>query len=296
MPNILMFGATGQLARCMIEQAAGAGVRLTALSRADVDLTDADAVRRAINAAVDCDLVVNAAAYTAVDQAESELDLAQQINAVSPGVMAQACADRDLGFIHVSTDYVFDGDKVGAYVETDPTNPQGAYGRTKLAGEAAVMAAHPRSVILRTSWVYSAFGKNFVKTMLRVGADRDELSVVADQFGCPTSAADIATAILTIARQVPLRPEQSGIFHFAGTGETSWAGFADKIFELAAEQIGNRPVVRQITSAEYPTPAKRPANSRLNSTRFADQFGYSAPAWPDSLAVVLDRLAESDGK
>jgi dTDP-4-dehydrorhamnose reductase len=290
MTSILMFGATGQVALCLLDRVAVRQIPVTALSRAQADLRDLDAIARAIaEAPADC-LVVNAAAYTAVDNAETDSLTAEAVNALAPEAMAIACAARGLPLVHISTDYVFDGTKEGAYVEDDPTAPQGVYGLTKLDGERRVLAAHPAAIIIRTAWVYSPHGKNFVKTMLRLGAERDALSVVADQIGCPTSAHDIAEAVLSLADTPTLQVTDGGIYHFAGSGSTSWAEFAEAVFDLSAPVTGRRPSVTPIASSDYPTPAKRPANSRLNSDKFAARFGYRAPQWRDSLAAVLDAL------
>jgi len=294
MPSILMFGATGQVARCILDRSAGGAQDVTALSRSDVDLADADAIASAIAAAPNDSVVVNAAAYTAVDQAEADQVAAAAINAEAPATMARACAAHGLAFIHISTDYVFDGNKSSPYSVGDPTDPQGVYGRTKRDGEIGVLEALPQAVILRTAWVYSPYGKNFVKTMLRVGAERDELGVVDDQVGCPTSAHDIADAILAVIDHLPLREEQGGIYHIAGTGEASWADLAEAVFALAEDRMGRRPCVNRITSEAYPTPAKRPANSRLDSSRFAADFGYRTPEWRDSLERVLDVLLPAE--
>lgn len=284
--SVFMFGATGQLARAMADATAACGLGLTALSRSDVDLTDAAAIRNAIARASEGAVVLNAAAYTAVDRAETEPELATQVNAEAPAVMASAAAERGLGFVHVSTDYVFDGMKASAYVETDATNPKSVYGQTKLDGELAVADAHPGAAIVRASWVYSPFGANFLKTMLRVGADRDELRVVDDQVGAPTSAHDIAEGLLALIAA----EGNHGVFHLAGSGEASWADFADAIFEHQASVWGRRPTVTRIPTSEYPTPAARPANSRLNCDRLEQVCGYRAPHWRDSMAKVLDQL------
>ncbi|WP_203293870.1 dTDP-4-dehydrorhamnose reductase [Maricaulis parjimensis] len=294
MATILMFGATGQVARCLLDRVATTGHVITALSRADVDLMDEKAIAEAIASAPDNAIVVNAAAYTAVDQAETDQEAALAINARAPGAMAQACAARDLPLIHISTDYVFDGNKSDAYVEDDPTDPQGVYGKTKRAGELAVLEGLPNAVILRTAWVYSPYGKNFVKTMLRVGAEREELGVVDDQLGCPTSAHDIADGILAVIDHVPVSDRVGGLYHLAGTGEASWADLADAVFEMSEARMGRRPLVKRISSDAYPTPAKRPANSRLSSSRFEMQFGYRAPHWRDSLQSVLEALSSAE--
>lgn len=287
---LFMFGATGQVARAMADRAREKRFELTALARGDADLSDPAAIRAAIARAPEGAVVVNAAAYTAVDQAESEPELAKAINTIAPGVMAEAARERGLDFIHISTDYVFDGEKLAPYTEEDPTNPKGVYGRTKRDGERAVLAASEDSVILRTSWVYSPYGKNFLKTMLRVGAERDELRVVDDQVGAPTSAHDIADGILKVCGVRARGPAASGIFHLTGTGEASWADFADAIFDAQTEHWGRRPAVARIATKDYPTPAARPANSRLSCERLAREYGFRAPHWRESMTRVLSAL------
>ena len=237
-------------------------------------------------------LVVNAAAWTAVDAAETDPAGAARANHEGPARLAERCAAAGIPLIHVSTDYVFDGDKGAPYVETDATAPTGVYGATKLAGERAVLAACPRAIVLRTAWVYSAAGKNFLRTMLALGQTRDHLRVVADQRGCPTAAGDLADIILGIAAQADAgwRDEFSGVFHSCGTGETTWHGFAEAIFAEAARHGARVPVVEPITTAEFPTPARRPADSRLDCAKLADVFGLRQPAWRDSVAPVVETL------
>ncbi len=237
-------------------------------------------------------LVVNAAAWTAVDAAETDPAGAARANHEGPARLAERCAAAGIPLIHVSTDYVFDGDKGAPYVETDATAPTGVYGATKLAGERAVLAACPRAIVLRTAWVYSATGKNFLRTMLALGQTRDHLRVVADQRGCPTAADDLADVILGIAAQAGAgwRDEFSGVFHSCGTGETTWHGFAEAIFAEAARHGARVPVVEPITTAEFPTPARRPADSRLDCAKLADVFGLRQPAWRDSVAPVVETL------
>lgn len=288
---LFIFGRTGQVATALAERCEAHSLRHDCVGRDRADLTDAEAVTAAIAGCPADAVVVNAAAYTAVDQAESEPDAAFAINRDAPGVMAQACAARDLAFIHLSTDYVFDGTADRPYREDDPVNPQSVYGRSKLEGEARVFAAGGRAVVMRTAWVYSPFGKNFVKTMLRFGAERDEMRVVDDQRGSPTSAHDIADAICAAAPRLAETPEAAGLYHLTGSGEGSWADLADAVFEDLRARQGRRPVLHRITTADYPTPAARPANSRLDSTRFETQFGYRAPDWPVSLGEVLGRLS-----
>lgn len=234
-------------------------------------------------------LVVNAAAWTAVDAAETDPDGAARANRDGPARLAELCAQADIPLIHVSTDYVFDGDKGVPYVETDPTNPTGVYGRTKLEGERAVLAACPRAVVLRTAWVYSDTGKNFLLTMLKLAQTRDKLRVVADQRGCPTAAEDLADVILGIADQAVngWRDEFAGVFHSCGTGETTWHGFAETIFAEAARHGARAPSVEPITTAEFPTPAKRPADSRLDCGKLERVFGLRQPEWQASTARVV---------
>ena len=243
-------------------------------------------------AALAPDVVVNAAAFTAVDQAESDPARAMTVNAEAAGEVARGAGLTDAPVIQISTDYVYDGGLDRPWLETDPVNPLGAYGRSKLAGEGAVAAANSRHVILRTAWVYSPFGNNFVKTMLRLAATRDEIGVVADQVGSPTSAFVIAEGILAVARMLmsDRAGEVYGIYHLAGTGSASWHEFASAIFNSARLRLPRTPAVRAITTADYPTPAQRPANSSLATDSFAHVFGYRAPHWRVSLDATLDRL------
>ncbi|WP_429912503.1 dTDP-4-dehydrorhamnose reductase [Glycocaulis sp.] len=294
MLRLLILGRTGQLARELVAQAPGQGWDAMALGRDMADFADPLACATALGEHLPADAVINAAAYTAVDRAESEEALAHTINAETPGRLAALCAGRGVPFIHVSTDYVFDGSKPGPYVETDPAAPQSAYGRSKLAGEHAVLDAGGRSLIARTSWVYSAHGQNFVKTMLHLGADRDELRVVDDQHGCPTAAHELARCLLVAARAMAEGGRAGGVYHLAGEGETSWAGFADATFDRAAPHWGRRPAVTRITSAEYPTPAPRPANSRLDSSRFEAEFGTRPAGWEASLGEIVQKILISE--
>ncbi|MFB9983426.1 dTDP-4-dehydrorhamnose reductase [Mesorhizobium kowhaii] len=290
--RLVVTGREGQVATSLLEAGQGrAGVEVVAIGRPELDLANPDTVIDAI-AAAKPDIVVSAAAYTAVDQAEDEPDLAFAVNAVGAGKVAEAAAQLGIPVIHLSTDYVFDGSASGAYVETDATAPRSVYGTSKLAGEQAVAAANPRHLILRTAWVYSPFGKNFVKTMLRLAADRDEISVVADQWGNPTSALDIADAILHAAAM--LHGDKSftafGVYHLAGTGETNWSGFARHILDTSRVSGGPWARVRDIATMDYPTKARRPANSRLSSAKFASVFGWNAPDWRLSTEAVARRV------
>ncbi len=293
--RVLLFGAHGQVGRETTALAAERGIDLVALDRAGADIADPVALSRAFEAARP-DVVINAAAYTAVDKAETEPDVAARVNALAPGLIAERCKREDIPLIHISTDYVFDGTKVGAYVESDPIAPLGVYGRTKAAGEAAVRAATERHIILRTSWVYGVYGANFLKTMLRLAGERDRLTIVADQRGCPTATRDIAEALLTAAAGASASSARFGTFHFAGTGVTTWHGFASEIIRLAARHTGRMPEVATITTADYPTPARRPANSELNSSLFERSFRCRAQPWQARAAQVVDSLLAPDLK
>ncbi len=277
---ILVFGQSGQVAT---ELAAYDGV--TCLSRADADLTDPMACAAAI-AMYAPRAVINAAAYTAVDKAEDDLEAARAVNGTAAIAMAEACNAQGIPFVHISTDYVFDGSGQKPWQPPDATGPLGAYGATKLAGEDGIRAAGGTFAILRTSWVFSAHGNNFVKTMLRLGAERDALSIVADQIGGPTSARSIAEACMTMAEQLQSGPDKTGTYHFAGHPNTSWADFAREIFEQAEITCE----VTNIPTASYPTPAKRPQNSRLDCTATTETFGIVLPDWRKDLGDVLTTL------
>lgn len=278
--TLLIVGKSGQVARALKRTAAARGIDASVIGRPEIDLAGFDGALPAARA------VINAAAYTQVDRAEDEVDQARAINAIAAGKLAGATAADGL-FMHFSTDYVFAGDKPAPYVEADPVAPAGAYGVTKLEGERAVLAAHPRAVILRTAWVYDASGANFVRTMLRLAKTRDEISVVADQRGCPTFAADLASAAMDIAA----RPGPFGIYHCAGAGETTWAGFAEEVFRLSAARGGPSATVRPITTAEFPTKAKRPANSRLDCAKLENDYGIRMRDWREALAECIDEIA-----
>jgi len=282
---ILVFGSTGQLGQELVGMATRQHLGVAALSRADANITDYAAVARALSAHRPS-LVVNAAAYTNVDQAESNRTAAVQANAHGPGVLAQACAEAGTPLLHISTDYVFAGDVPRAYLESDPINPVNAYGSTKAVGEAAVQRAHPQHVILRTSWLYGEFGKNFLKTIIRLAQERDELKIVADQFGSPTSTRDLADAILRIAPRLIMDEDVWGTYHFTGSGVTSWHGFASCIVAAQAPLTGRRPKVTAITTAEFPTPASRPANSALDCSRFERTFSFCGRPWADETVEI----------
>ncbi len=294
--RILVTGTEGQLARSLLEQAQGVNdLSVFALGRPDLDLTRPHAIAGAL-AGVDCDVIVNAAAYTAVDQAESEPDIAHAVNCDGAEAVAQAAARADIPFIQISTDYVFNGQKDGAWSEDDSPDPLSVYGKTKLAGEMAVQAAAPKAAILRTAWVYSPFGKNFAKTMLRLAESRDELSVVADQTGAPTSALDIADGVIAVARNLAARPDDPtlhGVFHMtatAGSSAPTWADFAEQIFSASRDLGGPSAQVRRITTAGYPTPAARPRNSLLDCTRLEQAHGVRLPFWEVPVANIVRRI------
>jgi dTDP-4-dehydrorhamnose reductase len=284
---ILIFGGGGQLGQELQRMAALTSIPHAALSRGDVDISDVASVTRAMNAAQPT-LVVNAAAYTKVDLAEKEPEAARLANEIGPGVIAAACAAARTPLIHISTDYVFDGSKDGSYVETDRIAPLGVYGATKAAGEEAVRNCLAQHVILRTSWVYGAFGGNFLKTMLRLARERDELRVVADQRGCPTSTGDIAGASLHIAPR--LRSEVYGLYHFTGAGTASWHDFASRIVDAQAPFTGRRPKVAPIATADYPTPARRPANSVFDCGKFERTFDLAPRPWTIETDAVVRGL------
>lgn len=286
---ILVFGAAGQLGREVMALAKARPIEIAGSNRASADITDFASVGAAM-LAVKPRLVLNAAAYTAVDKAESEPKAAYAANAVGAETIARAAALQQIPVIQISTDYVFDGTKIGAYVETDPVTPLGVYGTTKAAGEAMVRQANPRHFILRTAWVYGSYGSNFLKTILRLSAEREELRIVADQRGCPTATQDIAEAILAIDRALANGVEAPGTYHFAGTGVTSWHGFASAIVDAQAQATGRRPKVSPITTADFPTPARRPANSELDSSLFASVFGYRARDWQTRARETVEML------
>jgi dTDP-4-dehydrorhamnose reductase len=291
--KILVFGAAGQVGSEVIRAAWPASFELIAADRKAADITNAAAVGGAI-ARHEPELVINLAAYTAVDRAESEPEMAWAVNCAGAAHIAALCGEQAIPLIHLSTDYVFDGCKAGPYQEDDEVNPLGVYGRSKEAGERAVRAATTQYIILRTSWVYGAQGTNFVRTMLRLGGERPVLRVVADQQGRPTAAADIAAALISIAGDIRQGSANWGTFHFAGSGSTSWHGFAEEIIDLATRSgawpKGSRPRVEPITTDQYPTPARRPQNSVLDCGKIAAAYQISAPPWQTSLVPVVREL------
>jgi dTDP-4-dehydrorhamnose reductase len=288
-PRILLLGAGGQLGM-VLKQQLSTGYDLIALTRNEVDFTDLNAVRDAVKSA-DADIVVNAAAYTAVDKAESEPEISRLVNTGSPRVIAEEVAKTGSWLIHYSTDYVFDGTGTRPWIETDGTGPLGVYGQTKLEGERAIADSECNHLTLRTSWVYAQGGKNFLHTMLRLGKERERLSIVEDQVGAPTTAEAISDATLAVLARISTGNAESlsGTYHLTCAGEASWCDFARAIFaEFASEQ--RPPEVTGIPSEAYPTPALRPKNSRLNCEKFADRFDYRMPQWQDALASVAARM------
>lgn len=290
MRPILVTGGSGQLASALAPSP-----DVHRAGRPAFDFDQAETIEATFRS-VAPRLVVNAAAYTGVDAAENDVEAAYRANRDGPAMLARLCAEADVPLIHVSTDYVFDGAKPDPYVEDDPVAPQGVYGASKLAGERAVLQAGGKAVILRTAWVYAATGKNFVRTMLTVGKTRDRLTVVGDQSGCPTAASDLGDTILAIASRLDRtgwQPDYQGIFHAAGSGATTWHGLAVATFEEAARHGARVPQVAPIATADWPTPAKRPANSRLDCTRLRTVFGVALPPWRQSLARTIDAIYAS---
>jgi dTDP-4-dehydrorhamnose reductase len=291
--RLLLLGGTGQVGEEFRALPLPKDVEVETPNRAALDLQDASAIVRIITAKP-WRAVINVAGYTDVDRAESEEGVAFAINAEAPALLAAETGHRGIPLIHISTDYVFDGRKGAPYVEEDEPAPLNAYGRSKLAGEQGVRAGNRQHVILRSSWVYSPYRKNFVRTILRLAAERDQLSIVADQCGCPTAARDIAQACLDIAvRCVSTRDRTPyGTYHFAGAGEATWFEFASTIVDLAADRLGRKPQVAPIRTVEYPTPALRPADSRLDCSAIVRTFGVTLKPWRESLADTIDRLLE----
>lgn len=292
MPTILVFGANGQLGHDLLAFPHCSEVKVVGVGRGEADITDPRSVGDMFKR-ISPSLVINAAAYTKVDLAETEVEAAFLANESGPRVLASACAAARIPLVHISTDYVFDGSKLTPYAEDDPIAPLGVYGQSKAAGEAVVRKTLSEHIILRTSWVYGIYGSNFLKTMLRLAAEREELRVVADQIGCPTGTADLAEAILRIAPRLISGEPIWGTYHFAGSGVTSWHGFATEIVDAQAAFTNRRPRVTAISTSEYPTPARRPANSTLNMSRFAEIFGFRASGWQERTRQVVSSLLKS---
>ncbi len=293
---ILVTGASGQLGDALSRRLAARGEAFTAVRRPGFDFETPDTISACFETTKPS-LVINAAAYTAVDKAETDQEAAKAGNHTGPLALAKLCEAADIPFIHVSTDYVFNGDKGAPYLETDPTGPTGVYGATKRDGEEAILATNAKAIILRTAWVYSAHGKNFARTMINAGRKMPVLRVVADQRGTPTAAGDLADAILAIADRISAtgwQPEYRGIFHATGRGETTWHGFAAAIFEDAAKQGYQPPEVQPIATADWPTPTRRPPDSRLDGGKLARIFGVTLPDWQDTLHDVVKDLLKPE--
>lgn len=293
--KILVTGANGQVGRELTSCGTKTGFEILARHRAAFDITDPSSVEKEVSQP-GVFLVVNAAAYTAVDQAELETELAFSVNRDGPAYLASACAEVGIPLIHISTDFVFDGEKKGPYRETDQVSPLNVYGKSKAAGEIAVRERLQEHIILRTAWVYGVHGNNFVKTMLRLGRESETVRVVADQYGCPTHTADLAEAILTIAaRLLEVRQIDWGTYHYCGRGVTNWHGLAEAIFNLARKYIQLKvKQIEPITTAEYPTPAKRPANSVMDCSLFKRSFGIAPKPWSESLARMVQQVFSNE--
>jgi dTDP-4-dehydrorhamnose reductase len=293
MASVLILGTGGQLGSELLRTRWPEGARAVGRLRTECDIADPGQVDQAL-AEIRPTLVVNAAAYTAVDRAEAAPEAAFRTNRDGPATLGAACAARDLPLIHVSTDYVFDGTKTVPYDESDPTAPLGVYGQSKLAGELALADSGCRRVILRTAWVFGAEGQNFVKTMIRLGHDHDTLRVVDDQRGCPTPADSLAAAIASVGAAILAGKGRWGVYHFAGDEPVSWYGFAGTIFDRLAARSGKAPVLTPITTAEYPTAARRPANSVLDCAKIGRDYGVAPPSWRAGLERVLATLGSTD--
>jgi dTDP-4-dehydrorhamnose reductase len=296
--TVLQFGETGQVGRELLRRSDREKFRLSVYGRKDADFTHPHSAADLVRHAPACDVVVNAVGYTAVDKAESDRATAMTVNAEAVGKLAQACAERGVPLIHLSTDYVFDGISTIPYQEGDPTNPVNCYGSSKLRGENSIRAVLPSHVILRTSWVYSPYGTNFLKTMIRLGIEREHLRVVSDQIGAPTAASDIADTIFAIIRRLTLarEPQLFGTFHYSGKGQASWFEFAAAILAAAKPLFPVRARLEAITTAQYPTPAARPRNSLLNCDKIETRYDIRPKAWEDSMREVISRLTKNGGE
>ncbi|MEC6798289.1 dTDP-4-dehydrorhamnose reductase [Photobacterium sp. S4TG1] len=295
MVKVLITGSNGQVGSCLVKQLQSCPeIEFLAVDRNELDITSEQDVIKSVNEFLP-NIIINAAAHTAVDKAEDEVELSYAINRDGSKYLAQAADQVGASILHISTDYVFAGDKQGLYSESDPVNPQGVYGESKLAGEEAVINACSRHIILRTAWVFGEDGNNFVKTMLRLAQQRDSLGIVADQFGGPTYAGDIAAALITIAKDITVQGNdfdktKYGIYNFSGLPHTSWCGFAQTIFDKAVEQkiLNKAPIVKGINTEDYPTPAKRPANSKLDTQKITNTFEIQASDWQRALNQLSD--------
>lgn len=270
--------------------AAPPGVRIVAPSHNDLDLAAEPLDVRPLLAAEGITAIISSGAFTKVDDAEDETELTMRVNGMAPGALARAAAEAGIPIVQISTDYVFAGDKPEPYLETDPVGPRSAYGRAKLLGEREIMASGARHAILRTAWIFSPSGHNFLRTMLRLGRERDEVGVVADQFGCPTHAGDFADVVVAVAQALEDGRSDSGIWHVANAGETSWHGFALRVFERAAVHGRTPPHVKALTAPEFPTKAERPANSRLATNKLLRDFGIALRAWETAVDETVDAI------
>ncbi len=295
--KILLTGINGQVGHALQRQLVG--FDCVGLSRQDLDSTNVDMIRRVIRE-IKPDIIINPAAYTAVDKAESEPELAYAINAIAPGVIAEEAGKLGSALIHFSTDYVYDGRKSSAYSELDQVNPISIYGKSKLAGEDAIRTVGIPHLILRTSWVYGAYGKNFLKTIIRLASEREELGIVADQFGAPTASISIAEGLQKLLlKWLPQDEHQTGVYHFTNTGSTSWHGFACEIVKQysAIQRLKvDGKNIKPLTTADYPTPATRPANSCLNHDKLKSTFGLVLPSWQDGLKSVMKQMTSSSSR
>ena len=288
--KILVLGSKGQLGQCLNDQLAITEHEVVYTSRGQIDIADFEVTKTQI-LKISPDIVINATAYTAVDKAEEEYEAADHINHSAVANIASICNQLDCWLIHISTDYVFDGSSEVPYKEDNPTNPQSVYGNSKLKGEAAIKASDCKYLIIRTAWVYSEYGNNFLKTMLRLGADRDELSVVGDQIGCPTYAQDIAKSIVSILLFLDAKGSLSGIYHYCGDEPCSWYDFAHNIFlEAEVQEFKTPSYIKSITTADYLTPAIRPAYSVFDCNKIESCFNVTQSNWRDGIKIVIDRL------
>lgn len=293
--NAIVVGKTGQLARALANRTPSPGWTLQFYDRSEIDLADVQAIQGNIEAGRP-DVVINAAAYTAVDAAETDQAQANRVNGDGPAALARACANIGAALVHISSDYVFDGATPGRYPVSAPRNPQSAYGRSKALGEIRILDSGANAAILRTSWVYAADGTNFVRTILKLAETRDEISVVHDQVGGPTWSADLADAVMAAAQRLTQHaPEARGVFHFAGADEATWAVFAETIFEEARARGWLTAKVKRITTAEFPRPAKRPANSLMDLAPFEATFGLTPRPWREALHLCMDEIAKNRG-
>lgn len=288
--KLLVFGKNGQVAQALKAACEKNGYEATFIGRTDSDITNIVDINKLIDEQTP-DGVINASAYTLVDKAETEILEAYKLNAIAPAIIAGACARVNVPYIHISTDYVFDGKKVGEYNEADLICPISVYGRSKAVGETEVLAQNKNAMIMRTSWVYHESGNNFLKTMLRLATQHETLKVVGDQYGSPTYAGDIADALLAMMQKSTETTDYAGIYHFSGSGTTNWHEFAIAIFEMSKEAGHKSPIdVLNIPSSEYPTPVTRPENSKLSHEKFTRVFGITPPHWKESMAKCLDKL------